>query len=82
MSCQSCRDRCVTRLQEFVDPARQVPLEAALNLAWGLPLLCATRGICLGLRVTPKARQNRGVQGAVQLPIATPVEAVADGLAG
>src|SRR5690242_3707474 len=68
-------------LELAVELAGDVALEASFDLAVGLALGSAAFGVGAGVGIVAQPGQRDGVQGAVELAVAGPVEAVAGRLA-
>ena len=67
--------------EEFVDAAGDVSFEAASDLSGGLAFGESSGGVGLGFGVAAESAEGDGVQGAVELTVATSVESMAGGLA-
>lgn len=80
--CSSSRaGGCVGGIEDPVDLAGQVAFQAAADLLGGAALGLAPLDVGTGLRVVGHSREDCDVQGPVQSPVATTIEAVADGVA-
>src|SRR5512144_1652125 len=69
-------------VEQVVDLAGEVALEAPNRLQLAVPERGAFRDVGLRLRVHPQAADDGEVQGAVGLPVAAAVEPVPSGLPG
>jgi hypothetical protein len=72
---------CWWALEESVEPAGEVALEAAGRFAAALTFADSAFDVVDGRSVDSASREDDLVQGAVELPVATAVESVADRLA-
>ena len=79
--CLSSWIRGLGGVELAVDLAGEVALQAAADLSWGSTLGGPSFDVAAGARVHPYASHGSHVQGAVETPISTSVDAVAHGVA-
>src|SRR5215204_7415611 len=79
--CLSSWIRGLGSVELAVDLAGEVALQAAADLSWGSTLGGPSLDVAAGARVHPYASHGSHVQGAVETPISTSVDAVAHGVA-
>src|SRR5215208_4219001 len=77
--CLSSWIRGLGSVELAVDLAGEVALQAAADLSWGSTLGGPSLEVAAGARVHPYASHGSHVQGAVETPISTSVDAVAHG---